>query len=176
MFEGMKKKISHFVVKQKYIKKDHNPLPYTNAITNAHSFLVIMPKEDNDFTSSFEVLKYLASQKKYVTVFLPDHKYSLIPDKEKFKFITFEPAQVGKLNLPGKKIVECLDGKEFDVAIDLNRQEDVLFSAITNIAKSRMKVSFAKEFSESYYNLQITDKQGNSEASYRSFLNYLQMF
>ena len=99
-----------------------------------------------------------------------------MPEKEKFRFISFNPDQVTKFNLPGKRIIEYLDGMEFDVAIDLNRREDVLFSAVTNIAKSKLKVSFAKEFSESYYNLQITDKQASSEASYRSFLNYLQMF
>lgn len=176
MFEGIKKKISHFIVKQKYIKKHVHPLPYTNVISNAHSFFVVMPEQDEDFSSSFEVLKYLTANKKSITLFLRDHKYSLIPEKEKFRFITFGQDQVGRLNLPGKKIVENLNGKEFDVAIDLNRREDVLYSAVTNIARSNLKVSFAKEFSESYYNLQITDKQTDSEASYKSFLNYLQMF
>ncbi len=176
MFEEIKKKISHFILRQRYVKKNSNPLPYTNVISNAHSFFIVMPKQDDDFSCSLEILKYLSAKKKSITLFLPNNKLSLIPQKEKFRFISFNPEQVTKFNLPGKKIIEYLDGMEFDIAIDLNRREDVLFSAVTNIAKSKLKVSFAKEFSESYYNLQITDKQASSEASYRSFLNYLQMF
>jgi hypothetical protein len=176
MFDEIKKKISHFILRKRYVKKNRNPLPYTNVISNAHSFFIVMPKQDDDFSSSLAILKYLSANKKSLTLFLPEHKYNLILEKEKYKFIPFMPDQVSRFNLPGKKIIESLDGMEFDVAIDLNRREDVLFSAVTNIAKSKLKVSFAKEFSESYYNLQITDKQAGSDASYKSFLNYLQMF
>lgn len=176
MFEGIKRKIGHFVVKKKYLHKNIEQLAYNNVISNAKDFFLIMSNSDKDFYHSLEILKFFQNQKKVITLFLPEHKYNLIPDKEKFKFISFLPHQISRFHLPDKNLVARLLTKEFDVVIDLNRSENIFFSAITNIVKSKIRISFVKEMSESYYNLQIVDKQGDSEVSYKSFLNYLQMF
>ncbi|MEK6552925.1 MAG: hypothetical protein AABZ54_05700 [Bacteroidota bacterium] len=176
MFEGIKRKIGHFVVKRKYLRKNIEQLAYNSVISNAKDFFFIMPGFDKDFYHTLEILKYYQNQKKVITLFLPEHKYNLIPDKEKYKFISFLPHQVSRFHLPEKNLVARLNTKEFDVVIDLNRFEDIFFSAISNIVKSKIRISFVKELSENYYNLQIVDKQGDSEPSYKSFLNYLQMF
>ncbi len=176
MFEGLKRKIGRFVVKRKYLHKNIEQLAYNNVISSAKDFFFVMPSLDNDFYHTLEILKYYQKQNKVITLFLPEHKYNLIPDKEKYKFISFLPHQVSRYFLPDKNLVSRLNTKEFDVVIDLNRSENIFFSAISNIVKSKIRISFVKEFSEKYYNLQIVDKQGDSEASYKSFLSYLQMF
>ena len=78
--------------------------------------------------------------------------------------------------MPNKNLVNRLRRKEFDVVIDLNRGEDVFYSAITNVVGSKIRVSFEKEYSGEYYNIQIADKKTDPEVVYRSFLNYLKMF
>lgn len=176
MFEGLKRKIGRFVLKRKYLHKNIEQLVYNNVISSAKDFFFVMPNLDNDFYHTLEILKYYQKQNKVITLFLPEHKYNLIPDKEKYKFISFLPHQVSRFFLPEKNLVARLNAKEFDVVIDLNRSENIFFSAISNIVKSKIRISFVKEFSENYYNLQIVDKQGDSETAYRSFLNYLQMF
>jgi len=176
MFEGLKRKIGRFVLRRKYLHKNIEQLVYNNVISSARDFFIVMPSVDNDFYHTLEILKYYQKQNKVITLFLPEHKYNLIPDKEKYKFISFLPHQVSRFFLPDKNLVARLNTKEFDVVIDLNRTEDIFFSAISNIVKSKIRISFVKEFSENYYNLQIVDKQGDSETSYSSFLNYLQMF
>ena len=176
MFEGLKRKIGRFVVKRKYLHKNIEQLAYNNVISSAKDFFFVMPSLDNDFYHTLEILKYYQKQNKVITLFLPEHKYNLIPDKEKYKFISFLPHQVSRYFLPDKNLFSRLNTKEFDVVIDLNRSENIFFSAISNIVKSKIRISFVKEFSENYYNLQIVDKQGDSETSYKSFLNYLQMF
>ena len=176
MFEGLKRKIGRFVVKRKYLHKNIEQLAYNNVISSAKDFFFVMPSLDNDFYHTLEILKYYQKQNKVITLFLPEHKYNLIPDKEKYKFISFLPHQVSRYFLPDKNLFSRLNTKEFDVVIDLNRSENIFFSAISNIVKSKIRISFVKEFSEKYYNLQIVDKQGDSEASYKSFLSYLQMF
>lgn len=176
MFEGLKRKIGRFVLRRKYLQKNIEQLAYNNVISSAKDFFIVMPGLDNDFYHTLEILKYYQKQNKVITLFLPEHKYNLIPDKEKYKFISFLPHQVSRFFLPEKNLVARLNTKEFDVVIDLNRSENIFFSAISNIVKSKIRISFVKEMSENYYNLQIADKQGDSETSYSSFLNYLQMF
>ena len=176
MFEGLKRKIGHFVVRRKYLRKKNEQLTYNNVISSAKDFFFVMPGLDKDFYHTLDILRFYQNQKKIITLFLPEHKYNLIPEKEKYKFISFLPQQVSRYHLPDKNLVARLNTKEFDVVIDFNRSEDIFFSAISNIVKSKIRISFVKELSESYYNLQIVDKQGDSEESYKSFLNYLQMF
>ncbi len=176
MFEGLKRKIGRFVLRRKYLHKNIEQLVYNNVISSAKNFFFVMPSIDNDFYHTLEILKYYQNQKKVITLFLPEHKYNLIPDKEKYKFISFLPHQVTRFFLPEKNLIARLRTKEFDVVIDLNRSENIFFSTISNIVRSKIRISFVKEFSENYYNLQIVDKQGDSETAYKSFLNYLQMF
>ena len=176
MFEGLKKKIAHFIIQKKYLLKSSKEFSFNKVISNANDLLFVMPKDDKDFFSSFEILKYYQIHKKAITLFLPEHKYSLVPDKEKFKFISYHINQITKLNLPSKNLVHSLSQKEFDVVVDLNRSEDVFFSAVANVVKTKIRVSFEKEYSGQYYNMQIADKNTDPEVAYRSFLNYLRMF
>ncbi len=176
MFEGLKKKIAHFIIKKKYLRKNSREFSFNNVISNANDLFFVMPKDDKDFFSSLEILKYYQIHKKVITLFLSEHKYSLVSEREKFKHIAYHLNQITKLNLPDKNLVSSLNQKEFDVVVDLNRSEDVFFSAISNVVKSKIRVSFEKEYSGEYYNMQIADKNTNPEVAYRSFLNYLRMF
>lgn len=176
MFEKLKKKIAHYLVKRKYQRKNTPQMVFTNIITDSHDLFIIMPKDDKDFFHSIDILKYYQIHKKIITLFLPEYKYNLIPDKEKFKFISYHPNQISRFNLPDKNLVSRLAPKVFDVVIDLNRTENVFFSAISNIVQSKIRVSFKKEFSDRYYSMEIIDKQSESELSYRNFLSYLKMF
>ncbi len=176
MFEGLKRKIAHYIVRRKYLRKNIQQLVFTNIISDSHDLFIVMPKEDKDFFHSLDILKYYQIHKKVITLFLPEYKYNLIPDKEKYKFISYYPLQISRFNLPDKNLVGRLTGKEFDVVIDLNRRDDLFFSAISNIVQSKIRVSFEKELSGRYYTMQITDKQSDPELSYRSFLSYLKMF
>ena len=176
MFEGLKRKIAHYLIRKKYLRKNVQQEVFTNIISNSRDLLFVMPRDDKDFSHSLEILKYYQIHKKVITVFLPDYKYSLVPDKEKYKIISYVPVQVTKFNLPDKILRNILSGKEYDVVLDLNRGEDVFSSAVSNLVKSRIRISFEKELSGSYYTMQIRDKSTNPEISYRNLLTYLKMF
>jgi hypothetical protein len=178
MFEKIKNRIAHFTVRHKYLHKNKDAVAYANIIKNSFTVFIIMPEHDYDFHYSMEVLRYIveSKNKKIITLFLPEHKYNFFPEREKHKYISYHLQQINKFRLPDNKLVSRLDNQEFDVVLDLNRNEDVFFSAVANIVKSKIRVSFAKKSSESYYNLQINDKSETPEAAYKNFLNYLQMF
>ncbi len=176
MFEALKRKIAHFVIQRRYLRKNLEQVNFTNIIRDARYLFFVMPKEDKDFYHSLDILKYYQIHKKIITLFLPESKYSLIPEKEKYKFISYHPHQITRFNLPDKKLVSMLSGKEFDIVIDLNRGEDLFHSAISNIVGSKIRVSFEKALSGRYYTMQITDKQTEPELCYRNLLGYLKMF
>ena len=176
MFENLKRKIGHFVTRKKYLQKTSEQISYNKVVSNAREFFIIMPTSDADFNGCLEIIKYFLIHKKTITIFIPEHKNGYIPEKEKFKFISYLHYQETRFHLPEKKLIQRLQPKAFDVVIDLNRFENVFCSAVTNIVKSKVIISFSKNASELYYNLQIVDNNTNPEASYRNFLNYLRMF
>ncbi len=176
MFEGIKKKYAHFVVRRKYLRKDTRPVLYNKILSGATDLLLIMPKDDKDFYHCHDILRYFLIHKKIITLFLPEYKYNLIPEKDKYKCISYMPVNINKIFLPTHHLIERLKNKEFDAVIDLNRNEDVFFSAVSNLVRSKVRVSFNKELSSNYYNMLISEKNEEPEAAYRSFLNYLKMF
>ncbi len=176
MFESLKKKYAHFVIRKKYLNKDVKQINYNSILSEATDFFFIMPKEDNDFYHSLDILRYFLIHKKIITLFLPEHKYNLIPEKEKYKFISYMPEQINRFFLPTLTLREGLQSREFDAVIDLNRAEDIFFSAIANTVRSKVRIAFSRHTLSNYYNLLITDKNPDGELAYRSFLTYLKMF
>jgi hypothetical protein len=135
-----------------------------------------MPADDRDFYHSLDILKYYQIHRKSITLFLPEHKYGVVPEKEKYKCISYQAALKKQFTLPDKNLIRKLEGKDFDIVIDLNRTEDIFLSAVSNIVRAKLRAGFKKEMSELYYTLQIGGNQGDPEVSYRNFLNYLKMF
>jgi hypothetical protein len=176
MFENLKKKYAHFYTKRVFLKKNLPAINYNKILSSSSDYLVIMPVEDNDFYHCLDILKYYLIHKKIITLFLPEYKYSLIPEKEKYKFLSFLPEHLNKFRLPKAILINRLKSKEYDVVIDLNRSSDIFFSTVANIVNSKVRVGFTRDSFENYYSLLISDKSANSENAYQNFLNYLRMF
>jgi|BarGraIncu00222A_1022003.scaffolds.fasta_scaffold07352_2 hypothetical protein len=176
MFEELKKYFAHLIVRKKYLKKNASAICYNGFLTNSHNILIIMPKQDKDFFFALDILRYYQIHKKNITLFLPEHKYNAVPEKEKYKYISYSLYQITQLNLPNKNIRKKLKDIEFDAVIDLNRVEDIFFSAVANLVKSKMRVGFKRGLMDNYYNLVIDQKQDDPEIAFRGFLAFIQMF
>ncbi len=176
MFENVKKKIGRYLLNKKYCKTDQLVINYNNTLVKSSDIFVIMPRDDQDFYHSLDLIKYLLNQGKRITLFLPEFKYSLIPEKDKYKFVSYHPQQTTRFFLPDKTLESLLKIKEFDIVIDLNRNEDLFYSAAANIVKSKVRIGFSRQFSESYYNLQYMDKNNQLDTIYNGFLGFLKMF
>jgi len=176
MFENLKLKLAGIIIRNKYLKRNLNPIVFNKVITQAQDFLIIMPEVDTDFFHSLDLLKYLSINRKSITLFLPEHKYNLIPEKDKYKFVSFSYLEKTKLSLPNQVLTDRLKNKVFDVVMDLNRKENIFFSAVANIVASKLRICFTKENSEPYYNFQFAGSPDNAEVAFRNLLNFLQMF
>ncbi len=176
MFEGLRRKFAHFILRRKYIRKETETISFNGILSGANNFFIVMPSNEKDFSNSLDIIKYYLIHRKDITLFIPEHKYSSIPEKDKFRFITYQPALKKPFSLPYKNLVRRIESEEFEVVLDLNREEDIFCSAVSNIVKSKIRVGFVKEFSDKYYSMQIAGNQNEPERVYRGFLNYLQMF
>lgn len=176
MFEELRRKYAHFIIKRKFLRKSNEPIDFKKAISSAKDVLVILPSVEADFTSSLEIVKYLQIHQKDVTLLISELKHEAIQPNQNAKFLSFHPTQISWFFLPDKKLLARLTGRQFDAVLDLNRQEDTFFSCIANAVNSRIRVGFRKNRSSNYYNLLYESKQSEPAAAYSKFLEHLSMF
>jgi hypothetical protein len=175
MLEKIKYKIALFLVKRRYLK-NLAPVAFADFNKKALSYLVVVPENDEDFKNSFLVIRYLVSLGKSVTLFISEHKYSVIPEKERYKVLSFSFQQMTKLKIPDPILCEKLAKRNFDVILNLNRQESLFISAVCFIVNSTYRVGFKNGAISNYFNLQIPQNENNSKISYENLLNSLKMF
>jgi hypothetical protein len=118
----------------------------------------------------------LREKGKNVALFSQEHKYNLIPEREKYSFLSYRAEEVTRFFLPGGGLTDRLRGREFDVVIDLNRQEDLFHSAIANIVKTKLRIGFSKEMAERYYNFVVVNSTGDAGSTYKRLKEILEMF
>jgi hypothetical protein len=176
MFENIKYRIAVSMVKRKFIKKNFSPLPFNNFTKEAINYLVIVPENDEDFKNSFMIIKYLAEKGKSVTLFISEHMYSIIPEKERYRVLSFSFQQMNKLRIPDPILREKLGKRTFDVVLNLNRCNDIFLNSITFLVNTSYRVGFKNNEISEYFNLQIPLNENNSKISYENLLNSLKMF
>ena len=103
-----------------------------------------MPENETDFYYSFELIEYIREKQKKITIFLPDFKVNLLPDNLASDKISFNAEDITRFNLPTKSLSLKLSGKDSDIVIDLNRNENLFCSGISNILNTKYRIGFKK--------------------------------
>lgn len=176
MFEIIKNKIAHFILKRKYIKIKTSVTSFNQFFTKTRDCLILMPNDETDFNHSLNFLKFLISHGKQVSICLAEHKYSILPSKKDFNTITFGQEDFTKLKLPHNSFIQRIKDRSYDSVIDLSRSEDLFLIAVSLAVPAKFKIGFEKENSDKYYNFQVKNNKRNSEISYINLVNSLQMF
>ncbi|MFH1198247.1 MAG: hypothetical protein V1720_21265 [bacterium] len=176
MFDLLKQKIAKLLLHHKVKSIERASQPYNKFISRSLDYLIIMPKNEQDFKNGLSVLEYFIHHKKNISVFIPDVKFNFIPHKSGLNIIDFSLDDITKLNMPGKGLQQRLKNRTCDVLIDLNLEDEVFYDAVVLMVESKYKIGFEKPDSDRYYNFQVPKSENNSDFSYRNLLNSLKMF
>jgi len=176
MLDYFKHKIAEIVVDKQLKTHRFEQHTFTDFFNKAFTFFIAMPEDERDFTYSLSVLNYIADNKKSAMVLTKDFKVSLLPQKFRARAIEYGMKDITRWKLPSKKLTDRLTEMQFNVSIDLNRKENLFNSYTSNLVQAPLKVGFAKNDSDKFYNVQIINEEDNPEISYENFLNCLKMF
>ncbi|RPI75759.1 MAG: hypothetical protein EHM47_01740 [Ignavibacteriales bacterium] len=176
MLDFLKNKIAEKLIDRQLKTQHFEPHTFTGFFNRAYTFFVAMPEDDRDFSYSLSVLNFLAINNKSAMVMTKDFKVSLLPQKFRGRAVEYSLKDINKWNLPAKRLADKLSGMQFNVSIDLNRNENLFYSYSSNLVQAPMKIGFVKPDSDKFYNLQIINHEENPEISYENFLNCLKMF
>ncbi len=176
MIDIIKQKIAKVFVRWQLKDQIYNTRSFTDFFKKSFSFLVLMPENESDFHHSFIALKGLDEERKKATIFTYDYRVSLIPLKYRPQVIEHGISDINNIDLPSQKLISKLKDYNFQVVLDLNRDENIFYSYISNLIDVPIRVGFKKNNSDKFYNFQIVNSENNSELSYENFLNCLKMF
>ncbi len=176
MINTIKQKLSKVVVQWQLKDRRYSPRSFEGFFRKSFAFLVLMPKNESDFHHSLKVLEGLAEAKKKATIFTYDFKVSLIPMKFRPQVIDHGASDVNSINLPTKRLVSKLSDYNFQVVLDLNREQNTFYSYVASLIDVPIRVGFSKENADKFYNVQLVDNGSSAEISYKNFINFLLMF
>ncbi len=176
MIELIKEKIAHFIVNKNL--KENTPIQqsFSQSLKNSFNFFVIMPANDSDFRNAFKVLEFLDNQNKTLTIFTNDFRVALLPVKFRNKSFSFSITEISKLKLPSNELIDRLRKLKFDAVLDLNKEENLFSSFVSNIVDSKIRIGIQKKKSDRYYNLIYSDSNFESNIFYSNLTNCLKMF
>jgi hypothetical protein len=175
MFNGLKRKIAERIIKRKVAKGNQTVREFNNFISNASSFLFLLPEENELLLEALEVVNYFKIHRKHCVVILNEININR-PDLAKFEKISYSENDVGKFDLPAKDLQNKLKAKKYDVLIDLTFDKNPFLLALASFANAEFKIAFANPKAELYANLIFPADLKNPEISYRNLLNSLGMF
>lgn len=176
MFEELKRKIAHYLLRKKHIRKFEESIEFKSIIKDAKEILLIMPENDSDFKDSLESVKYFQHNKKNISIFIEEAKQSTFQLTHNVKLVSYLQVQITRFFLPDKMLLKRLHDKKFDVVIDLNLKENTFFSCVANVVNSKIRVGFRKNRSEEYYNILYESRQDEPVLAYKNLIEHLSMF
>ena len=176
MFSAIKNKISNYLAKKKYLRNKDNVISFKSFFNNARSVLVLMPNDESDFIFSTKIVEFLNQFDKDITVLVSVKYFSKMQMNRKLKIIQYSTEDINKFNLPKEFLTEKLHGKSFDAVFDLERNENLFYSSVTNLAGSKFKVGFKKQKLNEFYNVLISNNDSRSGLCYERMIEALRMF
>lgn len=176
MINSIKQKISNFLARRRYLNKNTDKIKFNDFLKTANSFLLLMPNEEKDFNLSLKLMDYLLKLDKNLALLVPVQFVSKVSSGKRTQIIQYSYEDVNKFNLPTDFLKNKLNRKSFDIVIDLERFENLLYSSLTNLTKSKFKIGFQKEKLNEFYNILIVQKNERPEYCYDDLINSLKMF
>jgi hypothetical protein len=176
MISQIKNIIALFIAKRKFARKQNVAQNFQKCFSNAHDIMMILPSVGNSYSSEVvDIIKFVDSQKKRILFINKIEFKNYLPTGYGHSAIEFSELDKTKLGLPTKEIINKINKLSFDLVIDLNLEDDIFATTVSNIPQSNFRIGFVKNKSDVFYNYQLT-REINSEKSYRNLLNSLRMF
>jgi hypothetical protein len=171
----LKQTAARAYIQHKLKKSNLSNKSFSYAFKNSNSILVLMPEKKKDFQYSTDILVFLEKLKKEIFILTNDYRVSLLPVHFRNKALGHGLKEINKIDLPSKGLLSKLLKKEYDVVLDLNRQEQLFYTYVSGVMNAAVSIGFANSFADKVYNIQIANSETNPKISYENLLNCLKM-
>jgi hypothetical protein len=178
MFERLRARVGLWYAKFHFREPDRVQ-SFTDAVKRARNAMVIMPSHPAHSAMSRPLMQFIQNRfrGKNLTVIVPEESQPVIQQLPNCDVIHLRRDDIGSFALPKRGIVHRIQRNEYDMVLDLNLEFYLAAAYLCKASQSRLRVGFATEYADTFYNLQIrTDATRNIKTVYERFAACLGMF
>lgn len=151
----------------------------TDFFTGARSVLIALPVGYDHAILASNALREFRQQLNHLhlTVVHTGTRATSLTDYARCEVIRIDPEDVNKFSLPNRSLLQRIESREYDTAIDLNLDFVLHTAYICKASGAKVRVSFAQPASDIFFNVQLNLKTpGTPQAIYNRFAACLAMF
>lgn len=179
MMESSRLRIGLALADFHFRKHAYPQTEFTNLYSNARTALVIVPENGEHRALAIPLLTSL--QNKFrgnkMTIVIYDSFRDLSSSLAHCDVFPMTKENIGFFYLPKKRAVQKLSRQKFDVVFDLNIPMVLPAAYLCRSVNAALKVGFAKEYGDKYYNFQLkTSHQLSPQRSFEQLLRTMAMF
>ena len=181
MFTGVRLKVGLLYSRFHFRKSKDPVLRFTEAISRARRALVILPNATRDITSVQWIIRNLTerfSSGSLTIVATPDQLQWMNKDAGgHYQIVSYDVKDISTWFVPRQELLGKVKRSTFDVAFDLNLGFVLHSAFLCRESKAPLRVSFAKNYADEFYNFQLNTTSTNSLAiAYRNLVRCMEMF
>jgi hypothetical protein len=179
VLEALRRSIGFRAARFHFRKEPDEVISFTGSLTAADRVLLIMPLEGG---ALFPVAPVIAVMKhrlaeENITIVTLEHSTEALTALPRSQIIRILPKEINLWFLPRRGFVDRLHRRTYDAAIDLNLDFNLPSGYICKESKARVRVGFAGNRADAFYNLQIQVNPAPSRTVlYERMAQCLQMF
>jgi len=170
----IKRFLGYWFLKRKYLKKKKLQIKFNKFFKASSKFLLILPNDEQDVKSSFELVNYINLNNKTITVILDVKYLSYFKSRFNNEVITYSLQDINYFGLPTKDFLNKLNYLDLDVVLDLNENDNYFSTSIANYVKTKIKISIFENKKDEFYNLILLSN--SRENTYINLIESLKMF
>ena len=179
MFETTRRNIGLFFARAVLFNRKTQQVNFSKIFSKAVSALVIIPERADERKTALSFLSQM--QTKFngnrLTVVINDSVKDVPTTVARSKVIIVEKEHRNFFFLPNHHEIKDLLTRKFDCIVDLNMQLEPVAAYLCKGIDAPLKVGFAKEHGDVFYNFQVNiSQQRNAALRYEQMFKMLSMF
>jgi ADP-heptose:LPS heptosyltransferase len=179
LFAALRMKIGIRLATFRFRKRTEQVISFARAISGAERALVIMPLDQRELLSAFNVIIMLKRKfdEERITVIGDERGVEAIRLMPKSHFIQIRETDINLLYHPRPAFLSLLKDRKFDLAIDLNLDLVLPSAYICRETNAKVRIGFAGAHADRFFNFQIQpDPQQSRKTIYDRVAKCLYMF
>jgi hypothetical protein len=177
MFESTRRSIGYHLARLTFRGKPDQTMSFTGALTAGKRVLLVLPLVPTQHSTGAVIelvrARYGDDHITVVADALDNGITALMPHSE---ILRISAQQVTRFFHPPAALLQRLNGKSFDIAIDLNLDFLLPSGYICKASGARVRVGFTKPGADLFYNLQVQTGNTRGPGVYDRLASCLKMF
>lgn len=179
MVDGLRRFAGLQISRFRFRKTREKVIPFTRSVTDARDVLVVMPLDRRQLLNTVFVIDLLRKKfrEENVTFVTHEENQELMRMMPRSQFISLFASETSLFYLPIGEVVNRVQRKTYDLAIDLNLDFLLPSAYICKVSGARVRIGFVRKGADTFFNFQLrTDRSLTPQNVYDRLATCLTMF